>query len=209
MHLSSLSFCAVLMVAACGPKIYPAVPAPEKTMPAVDLASMPPVPNQGQVVLDTADGPATVVEVLATETWSGQYTSAYGERTAPVCITPCIANLPYGPRTLRFSSRVDPERVSTESVVVTSNPTVHRYNIGRVRTHVGGMIGGMTIATLGGISAVTCLITGAVLGNGAVLGVGVASAAVMGGGIYWANASRSEITPGTMTSFPVSTAASR
>lgn len=178
-------------------------------MPAVDLASMPAVPNQGQVVLDTVDGPASVIEVLATETWSGQYVSAYGERTAPVCVTPCIANLPYGARTLRFISRVDRERVSTESVVVTTNPTVHRYNVGRIRTHVGGMVGGITVATLGGVSAFTCLLTGAIIGSGTLVGVGVGSAAVMGAGFAWMSASRTEITPGTMTSFPVSSAASR
>jgi hypothetical protein len=205
MHPSNLRFraaiAAVSILAACTPVYKTPRSMPDKVMPAVSLEDTPPIEGMGQVVLDNADGASHVKEILSTSSYVGTHVSGWGQTTAPICGTPCVANLPYGQHTLEFRSSMEDSYETT--INVTRKPMVHRVANGKLVTHMGGLVTGIMLLSLGLSVGIACLGVGAGLGNSTLVGVGVGGIAVGGVGGYVMHASRSEITPGAMVSFPI------
>lgn len=200
--MKQLLACLAIATTACGPVYHPKRPTPEPTLPSgFDPDQTPTEPGTGQVVLDTVGESADVVEVLATESWRGTYVAGFAQRTRPVCSTPCVANLPYGAHLLRFASRTDAELDGAEMIDVTRVRRAHRYDMQRTKTHTAGMIGGIILFSFG----ITAAIAGGAVGLAtdspeggtvALIGAGMA----VGGGLLW-NSSRTEIEPGSLTSW--------
>jgi hypothetical protein len=185
---------------ACAPTYHTARPAPEKRMPDLDVGAVPPEEGKGQLVLDSTV-PTSVREVLSTSSYHGTYVSGFGQESKPICATPCVVNLSYGPHTLEFVKGY--LETETVTVNVTTKPTVYRVAPGKLQTHVGGMVTGIMLLSLGLSIGLTCLGVGAGLGNSTLVGVGVGGVAVGGVGAYLMHTSRNEITPGASVSFPV------
>jgi len=197
------SFAPFVTLIACAPRTLPPPAAPARQPPAVDRASVPPVPNTGQVILDTVDGPADVEEVLSSSyAVATNGNSAFGLHTARVCTTPCVANLPYGDHELRFHLRGQPDRTSTAFITATTTPTNHRYAVGTFRTHPGGMFGGIALATVGGTLGLVGVAVGGGTDNGALTGAGVVGLAAAVVGLLVMNSSRTETQSGALTSWP-------
>src|SRR5688572_13531225 len=86
-------------------------PAPEKLMPKLTMDPEPPGEGDGQVIVDTTNGPATVTVVLLS--------SGSRALTKTVCATtPCSVNLPIGSHDLIFAGKTDPSLASTDAVQV-------------------------------------------------------------------------------------------
>jgi hypothetical protein len=122
------------LAASCGRTLSPPA-APERVVPT-NFISIPPEPGLGHVLLDTPDGPATVVEVTSRSSASasgayGVWADASGETTRAVCTTPCEVNLPYGTHELRFTLVDDGSRESTANIVAGEHPSVARHAVGR------------------------------------------------------------------------------
>jgi hypothetical protein len=152
-----------LALGACADLYLPRPQTPARVIPEVPIEPAPPVADQGRISFDVVDGPARVEEVLATETFRGQYVSAVAERTRHVCDTPCASNLPFGTYKLRFSTK-DGLRVSEENVVIGKHPTVYRYATGSNQMPVGKVWGtaGLIVA---GIAAGGIALGGYATGN--------------------------------------------
>jgi hypothetical protein len=189
------------LVPACAAKYSPKRSTPEPTMPTIDLASVPPVVDKGQVVLDSVDGAASVREILSTSSFHGTHVHAWGQQTAPICTTPCVANLSYGPHMLEFAHSHEDSYQAT--INVTTKPTVYRVAPGKFVTHPGGTIAGLTMLIFGGIAGMLGVAIGATTDNTALIGVGIGGAVLGGAGGFILSSSRNEITPGAMTQFPV------
>lgn len=158
---------AVCLAAGCSVRTLPPPQTPERVVPQIELESDPPPEGFGQVTLDTVGGPAHV-EVVTAEisgfTYGrvgayGMTGSSFGMMTAPVCTTPCVANLPLGPHELVFESRVDPERVSRAEVQFTRRPSVFRYDVGLRQANVGSRLLGILTLSFG----LSALMTGPLL----------------------------------------------
>ncbi len=197
-----LSHCAFLIasISACTVKMVPPPQTPAQQLPSLPVEPPPPVQDQGQVALEAVGGPARVEVILATEQWSGTYVAGSSVRTAPVCVTPCVANLPYGSHELRFQSLKDPSLMSTDVVTVATKPSVFRYQIGRTETHIGKSLGGIMLFSFGIVGAATGLsLAAADIGGGPMIGVGLLGLGVsVVGGLLW-NAGRTEVQPGAGT----------
>src|ERR1043165_4199708 len=77
-------------------------PAPAKMIPKLDMPPEPPGDGDGQVIIDTTNGPSTVTVVIM---GLGNSTAL----TKTICATtPCAANLPIGSHDLVFSGKSDP-----------------------------------------------------------------------------------------------------
>src|SRR5437773_8273808 len=154
-HLASHSFAGtlawapalLLAVNGCSAHILPAPQVPEKKVPELAMPAEPPEEDEGQVIVDTTNGPATVqVELL-------------GMWKHPLCATtPCAANLPIGTYNLIFKGRNDPALESTEIVQVGRAPSVLRHTMGSARYSSGMYQGGVLVAIVGGSLAITALL---------------------------------------------------
>jgi hypothetical protein len=195
MKLSCVVACAwLLSIASAGCVAHvPPPPVPEKIVPQVATQPDPPADDEGQVTLDTTNGPASVSVVLLGLGGGAAFTRS-------ICATtPCTANLPLGSYDVIFSGKRDPSQASTDAVQVTRTPTIMRHTMGSVESSPGLQIGGVTVVTLGGTVALLGLIE---LGSSfsstgsaaATLGVGGAITLV---GALMMNAGRTRIQPGS------------
>src|SRR5262245_24374441 len=101
----ALAFC--FAAGGCGVRRLPAPQTPDKTVPRLAMAAEPPDEGEGQVIIDTTNGPATVA------------VSVPGLVTVPACATtPCAANLPLGTFRLDFRGRDDLQLHSSDVVQV-------------------------------------------------------------------------------------------
>ena len=184
----------LLMVASAGCVAHvPPPPVPDKIVPQVATQPDPPADDEGQVTIDTTNGPASVSVVLLGLGGSAAFTRS-------ICATtPCTANLPVGSYDVIFSGKRDPNMASTDSVQVTRTPTIMRHTMGSVESSPGLQIGGITVLTLGG----TVALLGAIeltsdysskTSSLATLGVGGAVTLV---GVLMMNAGRTRIQPGS------------
>jgi hypothetical protein len=193
----------LLALIACMPRTMAPPAAPSREAPAVDRALVPPVPGTGQVILDTVDGPADVEDILSSSfAYSTNGNAAFGQQTARVCTTPCVANLGYGEHELKFRLRSDPDRVSSAFITATTTPTIHRYAVGTHHRHPGGTFGGIMLATVGGTLGFVGVAVGGGTDNGALVGAGVGGLALGVLGLVLMSSSRDEIQSGTLTSWP-------
>jgi hypothetical protein len=189
-----VSFAPALLLAVngCGVNRLPAPQIPEKVMPQLAMEAEPPEADEGTVVIDTTNGPATVVVSL----WGSTLA------THPICATtPCAANLPYGTYTLIFRGRNDPAQESSEIVQVGHAPSVFRHTMGTTRASYGLYTGGFLTLVMGALVAGFGLLgladsSGFVSKNTAYVATGIGAAATIGGGLmmYYG---RPEITPGS------------
>ena len=156
--LASFSF-------ACARQMPPPA-APEKVVPVLDVEPAPPVDGSGRVVLDAQGERARVVEIVGTSsaTVIGGYGYGYGAAatvvsidTRPVCVTPCVANLPYGSHELVFASQLDANRRSHATVDVGRSTSVFRHAMGGKTTHRGARVTGIVSLVLGGVGGLTGL----------------------------------------------------
>src|SRR4030095_16858837 len=95
-----LFLAATVALTACGVRELPPPAAPSKSVPTPSIASQPPDEGEGQVLIDTTNGPARVSVVFDQNTrvtaggYVGQVTQTLA---APICAsTPCTTNLKYG-----------------------------------------------------------------------------------------------------------------
>jgi hypothetical protein len=100
---------AALLAALATACTYTVPPPQTPTRAAVRLASpptAPPAPGLGRVLVDTVDGPARVDRVNERTALVGvnplSPDSGGGVQAAPLCVTPCAIDLPYGWHELRF-----------------------------------------------------------------------------------------------------------
>jgi hypothetical protein len=143
-----------VVLAATGPgcviKNLPAPARPDRTVPVLAMPPPPANPGQGQVAIESIDGPATVEAVLADERWSGTYVSGTATRTAPVCVAPCVANLPFGQHKLRVVDVANPHLSGTETITVGASPSVYRVKLGDNSRYMGRAVLGMFLDIYGG-----------------------------------------------------------
>jgi len=171
----------------------PAPPEPEKIVPQVATQADPPADDEGQVTIDTTNGPAAVTVILLGLGGSAAFTKS-------ICATtPCTANLPLGSYDVVFASKRDPQVGSKDAVQVTRTPTIMRHTMGSVESSPGLLIGGVTAATLGGTVALLGAIslTSSYTSTGsslATLGVG---AAITAAGAWMMHAGRTRIQRGS------------
>ena len=172
----------------CGAHVLPAPNVPDKTIPALVQPADPPDEGEGQVIIDTTNGPASVqVSLFGSTSW-----------THPICATtPCAANLPYGTYNLIFRGRNDPTLESKDILQVGRAPSVFRHTMGSVHSsfnlHFAGLVTlvlGLTLIALGAFSFQDN--NWSTTSSAAVLGVG---AAATGAGAWMMSAGRMEITP--------------
>jgi hypothetical protein len=174
-HSYLLAF--VALGSACTDKYLPTPETPARVLPALPVEPGPAAEGQGRIALDVVDGPSTVEEILATESWKGTYVAGSAERTRHLCDTPCVLNLPYGTYNMRFTLK-DGSRHSEENVVIGARPSVYRYATGSNNMPMGKVWGvvGLIVA---GVAAGGISIGELAVGNGGagkafmVLGVGL------------------------------------
>ena len=181
----------LLAINGCSAHILPAPQVPEKKVPDLAMPAEPPEEDEGQIVVDTTNGPATVqVQLL-------------GMWKHPLCATtPCAANLPIGTYNLIFKGRNDPALESTEIVQVGRAPSVLRHTMGSTRYSTGMYTGGLLVAITGASLALTALLVMSAGGKSALsgtpgyvaLGLGAAATGV---GAWMMLEGRPEITPGS------------
>ena len=182
----------LLAVNGCGVNRLPPPQVPDKVVPQLATEGDPPEKDEGTVVIDTTNGPATVGVSL----WGST------SMTHPVCATtPCAANLPYGTYTLIFHGRNDPDQESSEIVQVGRAPSILRHTMGSTHASYGLYSGGFVTLVIGVLVAGFGLIgladsSGFVSKNSAYIMTGVGAAATIGGGLmmYYG---RPEVTPGS------------
>lgn len=145
-------------------RVDPAIPEPPKEAPAS--------PN-GRVVLDTEGESATVSRVTeSTEVYGpgAQYVRHPNvpliRREELLCVTPCAVDLRQGAHQFVFKSRVDPVRVSTADVVITSQPLFVRHTLGREARMSSSYVAGAGLL-IGGIGAT--LVGGGLAGIAAIM----------------------------------------
>jgi hypothetical protein len=129
---------------------------PAQQLPTVPV-DVPASPGQGQVVFDVEQGSAQVEAITAQQVWSGTYVHGSATETVPICVTPCVANMPFGPHKMRFRLLHDSHFNGDEMITVGSQRSIVRYNPGRNHVRVGGLVGGLTLVTLGGVTGIVGL----------------------------------------------------
>lgn len=206
-NLGSAALCLLLAgTTACVHEIPPP-PAPERKLPAIeDPPDDPPEAGSTHVILDAEDGPADVRVVVGTVqgvgSVNGRVASWHAVTTRRLCRTPCGTTLPRGDHTLVFASPTDETRVSTAETTVGSRPLAVRHAVGRVESHPGLLIGGLTLLPLGlttlavgGVAAGTVGDEHQSLAYGA-LGVGALFTVI---GVAMLCFGRTDVQPGTTT----------
>ena len=130
-----------------------------------------PKADETPVAIDVPHGHATVVRILERQEDSAfawgpggvVRASSYGERTQPICRTPCVVNLPRGPVEFRITDVENPLVSSATALNVGKKPVTLIYQPAKTELpSTGGMV---TAAMLEGLG-----ITGTVLGG---LGLGL------------------------------------
>jgi hypothetical protein len=156
----------VIFAAGCGYRDLPPPPAPALRFPDVKLPSSPAPEGKVRVVLDADGQRAVVTEVSSWRSsageWSGVTSGKLAELSAeerPVCIAPCVADLPPGMHVLRFKSTTD-ERASTIAVQINHQSKVVRHAMGRAKDDSSKVAAtGMVIAVAG----ITSMLLGALV----------------------------------------------
>jgi hypothetical protein len=179
----------LLAVNGCTARRMPPPNVPEKTVPQLAMPAEAPEADEGQVIIDTTNGPATV------------QVSLLGTMMHPLCATtPCAANLPYGTYNLIFRGRNDPALESSEIVQVGRAPSVLRHTMGS--THVsGGLYFGGLIAVIAGVMVGSFGLLGLgsdgfISKNSSYVSIGLGAAAT-GVGAWMMLDGRPEVTPGS------------
>jgi hypothetical protein len=196
---------AVLGVEACSAQILPPRRTPESIMPQGVQFPPPPPSGVGQVVLDVEDGPTEVRVVTgrwAAVTRQGAVTGM-GNLSEQLCITPCVASLPYGVQTLEFVGIADHDRRSDAAVVFSEGPSVYRYALGLQRYPTPRAVGSVLILS-GVIAASTGLLLGATLNDGfsgALIGLSIGGLVFTAGGVALLNLFPAESQEGSGVQF--------
>jgi hypothetical protein len=131
----------------------PAPPVPEQIVPAKAVAvvpSEPPAANSGRVILDAVNEQAKVYDVTEVTTRSMPtyrrkgYPAVPMEETKmrPLCITPCVVDIPQGWHTLVFASQTDETKTSSADITVPAQPIAVRHALGREKPISSGYVGG-------------------------------------------------------------------
>lgn len=130
----------------CATQRLPPRAAPERAaLPIVTSGA--PGAGRGRVILDVADGPARVTEVLASGVARSGDVSASYATGRDICRTPCVADLELGPHALRFVSLVDETKASDLVINVVEQAIVYRHALGTERTQTPRILGG-ALATI-------------------------------------------------------------
>jgi len=136
----------------CGVEHLPPPQAPARDAPAPELVpTHAPAPGTGRVVVDANGERAEVAMVSATDDPSMV-------AVTPLCTTPCVIELPYGPHPLLFHSTTDPARESEAEVEVGPRAKVLRHAMGERREPGTANTAGTAMIVLGAIAATTGVI---------------------------------------------------
>lgn len=172
LRVVSSVLCAVTLQA-CATRYLPAPETPARVVPQVGYAPPAPREGEGQVTFDSVGERARVERVTSrtqnVNLSAGLTLGRRGTNTltptvqyslAPLCETPCTANLPLGAHEVMFSA-VDPSssRASTVFVQSEPTPTIVRHAMGMQTSNVGGLIGTILLASF----AVSAVIVGGTL----------------------------------------------
>jgi hypothetical protein len=196
-RLASRSFAAVIswvpavFLAVNGCIVHlPPPQVPEKTVPQVANPAESPSQGEGQIVIDTTNGPANV-QVSLLQVGNATFTH-------PLCATtPCAANLPYGTYNLIFQGKNDDGLGSQDTIQIGRNPSVFRHTMGSTRMSYGLYFGGMLAVVLGVVWASVALVQ---LGdsysdkNATYRDLGIGGALTVGGAVMM-YVGRPQITP--------------
>jgi hypothetical protein len=144
-----------VLASACIPRGAP--PAPPRRSPPVAMPADPPPPNHGRVVIDTPGTPARVLRITGMGSTHVYVVGASGGaggtgtyvETMPVCITPCVADLPRGWNRLLVLSP-DSRRGGAVDVDVGEQPLVVAGALGE-RPQLGVWSVAVGTAILGGV----------------------------------------------------------
>ncbi|MBS2016925.1 MAG: hypothetical protein JST00_28825 [Deltaproteobacteria bacterium] len=194
-------------VSGCGVEHLPPPQAPSREAPqARDLPTSAPPPGTGRLVVDANGEQAEVAIVSPTQDPSVV-------AVTPLCTTPCVVDLPYGPHPLLFHSTTDPSRESETEVDIGPRPKVLRHSLGERREGGPAHTTGTAMIVLGAIAATTGIILwsaaaagpdegrGAMAGVGQAISIGGAAAALLG--IPLVLSDRPTERPGTTTEWPL------
>ncbi|MDB4938716.1 MAG: hypothetical protein JWP87_5688 [Labilithrix sp.] len=147
---------ATLLGTGCGVEQLPPVKPPAKLVPVdVDVPPDPPAPGTGRVILETDGEPAKVVEITGTATaWTGGYrATVIGLR--PLCVTPCVVDLPYGSHPIVLRSMSDETHQSETEIEVGARAKVFRHTLGERKDGGALRTVGGSLLTLGILAAAT------------------------------------------------------
>lgn len=183
---------------------------PDRVAPHVILEPGEPQEGQGRVTIDVVDGPADVA-VVASEgvdfIWSARGSAtAWGQTVAPVCTSPCAANLPFGSYRIKTSVLSDPSIGDDDGIlIVEEQPTTWRRAPTITKKRTGLLVGGVTMTILGLVIGPGLLVVGAkeanssdpLLNSGVLFGTGAAFTVMGLAGIPMILKGRTEIWPGT------------
>lgn len=167
----------LLAAPGCLPITLPQAPAPtDKSIPDLPMPPDLPEPPNGRIVVDVQGEPAKVSKVVEVPygAWTqngepspyGKYRGGFMKKDEPLCVTPCVLDMPQGAVELSFQSLKDPDRYSTADVVVSSQPTVIRHALGRNEPVNWKYFSGFLMSIFGGMLFTT---------GGALTGVGLAT----------------------------------
>lgn len=138
-----------------------APPAPAAILPReLDRLPSAPTPGLTRVVLDADNKRATVTEVLswndsratAVGTSVSLWVTDHGERSRPICITPCEFDFVPGLHVLRFDA--GPSRTETVQLQVGSKPKLVRVAVGYEIPSPGNRVPGVVLQVLGASAAI-------------------------------------------------------
>lgn len=199
-----------LAVPACA-TVLPPPRAPERVAPMVRSDLGEPAAGHGRVVLDVADGPSEVREVLSESESSSVAVatnnrgtvavaggSASGQTTRPLCTTPCVTDLLRGTHVLTFTLASDPTRTERGDVVVGERVWVQRRALGQPRRRSPVAVGiGIAVSVIGlGVEISAIGVVGDDTGAGLAL-LGIGAGVAIGGIIIMLSNSTSQ--PGAVT----------
>jgi hypothetical protein len=227
-------FALALVCCGCGVRTLPPREAPSKEVTPDVISPGPPKHGTGRLLLDTPDGHVRVdvmSEVNERLSWAMTRSATIGNTVyetwelkpdsdvvlTPLCMTPCIVDLPPGEYVLRYQTLAPDEIHSdVERMTVTTEPTVHRRAVGRsTRSQdaflafflpplmwVPGLVFG-GVAVSNAVTAVDAEGARADKLRGTSIGFGIAGAVFLAAGIvagYWIRPLEQE---GATTRFPL------
>lgn len=138
--------------AGCGVEHLPPPQAPARDVPSPELVpTHGPAPGTGRVVVDANGEQAEVAMISATDDPSVV-------AITPLCTTPCVIDLPYGPHPLLFHSTTDPTRESEAEIDVGPRAKVLRHTMGERREPGTANTAGTAMIVIGAIAATTGVI---------------------------------------------------
>ncbi|TAK23845.1 MAG: hypothetical protein EPO40_25130 [Myxococcaceae bacterium] len=206
-----------LALGACSTRYLPAPRAPERVAPTGVVEASAPREGEGQITLDVVGGPARIDLVTertqpasGTQVWAVRGRASFTApgpqiTTRPLCVSPCVANLPFGQHELSFTSTDDSSRrSSTGFVTVTPHPAVVRHAMGYQETHAGGVVTAVLLSAFGVAATLAGTALVAIDSQPQAHGLGVAGfttlgvgAALVTSGIIVGVNSRPDSQPGT------------